>query len=145
MACRDYDEIDPDAMRWVLVEAAGRILPEVSASLGRYTVDRLRERGIEVLLETRLLSCVDGHVELTDGQRFEADTVVWTAGVRANPALSATDLPLDESGRVVRTQRWRFSTSRTRRRPATTPPCPISPDPATCAAPAPSTPAAKHA
>ena len=100
-ACRDYDEIDPAEMRWVLVEAAGRILPEVSASLGRYTVDRLRERGIAVLLETRLLSCVDGHVELTDGQRFETDTVVWTAGVRANPALLATDLPLDGSGRVV--------------------------------------------
>ena len=44
-ATRYYDNVKPDDMRWVLVEAAGRILPEVGPDLGRYTVEQLRKRG----------------------------------------------------------------------------------------------------
>jgi len=99
-ATRYYGTLEPKDMRWVLVEAAGRILPEVGDDMGRYTVEQLRSRSMEVLLHTRLESCVDGHVELSDGQRFEADTIVWTAGVKANPVVAATGLPLDERGRI---------------------------------------------
>ncbi|MGH9269715.1 MAG: NAD(P)/FAD-dependent oxidoreductase, partial [Ilumatobacteraceae bacterium] len=100
-ASRYYETVAPADMRWVLVEASDRILPEVGADLGRYTIDQLRRRNIEVLLSTRLESCLDGHVVLSDGQRFEAGTIVWTAGVTANPALADTDLPVDDRGRVV--------------------------------------------
>jgi NADH:ubiquinone reductase (H+-translocating) len=99
-ATRYYDNISPEDMRWVLVEATGRILPEVSEDLGRYTVEQLRKRNLEVRLNTRLESCKEGHVVLSDGAEFDADTIVWTAGVKANPVLAATDLPLDEKGRV---------------------------------------------
>jgi NADH dehydrogenase len=99
-ATRYYGTLEPKDMRWVLVEAAGRILPEVGDDMGRYTVEQLRSRSMEVLLHTRLESCVDGHVELSDGQRFEADTIVWTAGVKANPVVASTGLPLDERGRI---------------------------------------------
>ncbi|PZS34014.1 MAG: NADH dehydrogenase FAD-containing subunit, partial [Pseudonocardiales bacterium] len=87
-------------MRWVLVEATSRILPEVSTELGAYTAERLTERGMEVYLNTRLTSCVDGHVVLDDGTTFDADTIVWTAGVRASPMLADTDLPRDDKGRL---------------------------------------------
>jgi NADH dehydrogenase len=43
---------------------------------------------------------VDGRVELDDGQTFDADTIIWTAGVKPNPMLDATDLPRDSRGRV---------------------------------------------
>ncbi|GAB2673192.1 NAD(P)/FAD-dependent oxidoreductase [Kribbella swartbergensis] len=99
-ATRYYDNISPDDMRWVLVEATGRILPEVGEELGKYTVDQLRKRNMDIKLETRLESCEKGHVILSDGDEFDADTIVWTAGVKANPALAATDFPLDERGRV---------------------------------------------
>jgi NADH dehydrogenase len=69
--------------------------------MGRWTVEQLRERGIDIRLETRLESTVDGVVELSDGTSMLADTVVWTAGVRPHPVLEATDLPLDERGRLV--------------------------------------------
>jgi NADH dehydrogenase len=95
-----YDELRPQDMRWIVVEAAGRILPEVSEDLGRYTVRELERRGIEVKLETRVESVADGRVELSNGEAFDAETVVWTAGVRPNPLLEATDLPLDERKRV---------------------------------------------
>jgi NADH dehydrogenase len=99
-ATRYYDNLEPADMRWVLVEATGRILPEVGDDMGRYTIEQLRSRSMEVLLNTRLESCVDGHVELSGGQRFDADTIVWTAGVKANPVVAATGLPLDERGRI---------------------------------------------
>ena len=99
-ATRYYDGVEPSDLRFVLVEAADRILPEVSESLGRYTVDRLVERGIDVRLQTRVESMVGGHVVLDDGTEFEAETVVWTAGVKPHPMLAQTDLPRDEKGRV---------------------------------------------
>jgi NADH dehydrogenase len=103
-AIRYYDGLTPLDMRWVLVEAAGRILPEVSADLSDYTVRELRQRGVEVRLRTRATSLVGGHVELDDGTAFAAETVVWTAGVRPHPMLAATDLPTDEKGRLRATE-----------------------------------------
>jgi NADH:ubiquinone reductase (H+-translocating) len=99
-ATRYYDGIEPDDMRWVLVEAATRIMPEVSIGLAQYTVERLIERKIDVRLDTRLASVVDGHVRLTDGEEFDAETLVWTAGVRSHPMLADTDLPRDDKGRL---------------------------------------------
>ena len=99
-ATRYIPAIDPDEMRWVLVEAATRIMPEVSVRLSAYTVDRLRERNIDVRLSTRLESATDGHIRLSDGDEFDAETLVWTAGVKANPILAQTDLPLDDAGRL---------------------------------------------
>ena len=99
-ATRYVPEIKPAEMRWVLVEAASRIMPEVSVRLSSYTVDRLVERNIDVRLDTRLESAVDGRIRLSDGEQFDAETLVWTAGVKANPLLRDTDLPLDDAGRL---------------------------------------------
>ncbi len=99
-ATRYYPSVTPADMRWVLVEAADRIMPEVSVSLGDYTAKQLARAGIDLRLSTRLESIVDGHVRLSDGDTFDADTLVWTAGVRANPMLGDTDLPTDDKGRL---------------------------------------------
>ncbi len=99
-AARMFDGIRREDMRFVLVEGAGRILPEVGEELGGYAIEQLRARGIEIHLNTFLESCIDGHIKLSTGEEFEADTVVWTAGVKANPVLESSDLPLDERGRV---------------------------------------------
>lgn len=100
-ATRYLRNVGPDDLRFVMVEATGRILPEVGEDMGEWTVEQLRERGIEIRLNTRLESTVEGHVVLSDGTTMLSDTVVWTAGVKANPVLEATDLPLDERGRLV--------------------------------------------
>jgi NADH dehydrogenase len=99
-ATRYYDGLTPADMRWVLVEASGRILPEVSVPMSEYTVRQLLKRGMDVRLNTRVQSMVDGHVVLSDGEEFDAETIVWTAGVKPNPMLTRTDLPLDEKGRL---------------------------------------------
>ena len=100
-ALRFHPELSAADLRWVLVEASDRILPEVSLPLAHYTAERLRRRGIEVRLNTRLESVVDGHVRLSDGDGFDAETVVWTAGVRANPLAARIGLPVDSRGRLI--------------------------------------------
>ncbi|WJV47780.1 NAD(P)/FAD-dependent oxidoreductase [Streptomyces flavofungini] len=99
-AARYYHNVKAEDMKWILVEASGRILPEVGAEMGKYTVSQLRKRNIDVRLETRLESCEDRVAVLDDGARFPTRTVVWTAGVKPHPLLAATDLPLNERGRL---------------------------------------------
>ena len=100
-ALKYYPELRPDHMHWVLVEATQRILPEVDPDMGAYTVRQLLKRNLDIRLGTRLESCVDGVVKLSDGDSFPADTIVWTAGVKAHPMLEHTDLPRDDKGRLT--------------------------------------------
>ncbi|MFJ8663051.1 NAD(P)/FAD-dependent oxidoreductase [Streptomyces sp. NPDC093795] len=97
---RYYHNVKPEDLRWVLVEASDRILPEVGAEMGRYAIRELRARNIDVRLETRLDSCEDRVAVLSDGTRLPTRTVVWTAGVKPAPVLAETDLPLNERGRL---------------------------------------------
>lgn len=100
-ALRYYPELKPDDMRWVLVEATQRVLPEVDRDMGAYTVQQLLKRNMDIRLDTRLESCVDGVAKLSDGSVFPSDTIVWTAGVKPSPMLDATDFPRDERRRVT--------------------------------------------
>ncbi|GGK69228.1 NADH dehydrogenase [Sphaerisporangium melleum] len=104
-AVRYYNTLSEKDLRWVLVEASDRILPEVGPEMGKWTQEELRERGIEVKMRTLLESCEGGNVMLSDGDSFEAATIVWTAGVKASPVVNAGDLPLDERGRIKTTTR----------------------------------------
>nr|WP_067274101.1 NAD(P)/FAD-dependent oxidoreductase [Streptomyces jeddahensis] len=97
---RYYHNVKPEDMKWILVEATNRILPEVGEEMGKYAVRELRRRNIDVRLETRLESCEDRVAVLSDGARFPTRTVVWTAGVKPHPVLAATDLPRNERGRL---------------------------------------------
>ncbi|WP_433256042.1 NAD(P)/FAD-dependent oxidoreductase [Streptosporangium sp. CA-135522] len=101
--CRYYPTVDPGDMHWFLVEATDRILPEVGPEMGRWTLAQLRSRGIDVRMRTRLNSAEDGHIVLDDGSEFDADTLVWTAGVKPNPLVHASGLPLDDKSRVKAT------------------------------------------
>ncbi|ATO14972.1 NADH dehydrogenase FAD-containing subunit [Micromonospora sp. WMMA2032] len=100
-ALRYYPELKPEEMRWVLVEATNRVLPEVDRDMGAYTVQQLLKRNMDIRLDTRLESCVDGVVKLSDGDSFPSDTIVWTAGVKPSPMLDATDFPRDERRRIT--------------------------------------------
>ncbi|MEU6114080.1 NAD(P)/FAD-dependent oxidoreductase [Streptomyces sp. NPDC047117] len=99
-AVRYYHNVRPEDMKWLLVEATGRILPEVGAEMGEYAVRELRGRNIDVRLNTRLESCENRVAVLDDGARFPTRTLVWTAGVKPHPILAATGLPLTERGRL---------------------------------------------
>ncbi|MFI6682736.1 NAD(P)/FAD-dependent oxidoreductase [Streptomyces sp. NPDC050485] len=98
---RYYHNVKPADLKWILVEASDKILPEVGAEMGRYAIRELRARNIDVRLETRLDTCENRVAVLSDGSRFPTRTVVWTAGVKPAPILAATDLPRNERGRLV--------------------------------------------
>ncbi|MGY0025024.1 NAD(P)/FAD-dependent oxidoreductase [Streptomyces sp. cg35] len=99
-AAKYYHNVTPEDLKWILVEASDRILPEVGPEMGQYTIRELRGRNIDVRLETRLESCENRVAVLSDGSRFPTRTVVWTAGVKPSPLLAATDLPLTDRGRL---------------------------------------------
>ena len=98
---RYYPRLRGLRQRWVLVDAAPKILPEIPSRLGDYAARELWKRGVDIRVSTTL-EAVEAHaVTLSDGSRLETETLVWTAGVRANPLLSRMGLPLDDRGRVV--------------------------------------------
>lgn len=98
---RERETLTDADVRFVLVEAMPRVMPEVGEAQARWVVDHLRSRGIDVYLETFLEDCTDKVCKLSNGEQFTADTIVWNAGVKANPVLVDSDLPLDDRGRVT--------------------------------------------
>jgi NADH dehydrogenase len=68
--------------------------------LGDYAARELLRRGVEIHTSTTLAAADGDAVRLSNGERIPAHTLVWTAGVRANPLLAALGLPLDDHGRI---------------------------------------------
>ena len=95
-----YPQLTFDDTHFHLIEAMGRIMPEVSLPSSHWVLKNLAQRGANVHLDTQLKSAVGGVVELSTGEVFESDTIVWTAGVMASPMLKNTDLPTEERGRL---------------------------------------------
>ncbi|MEO5533813.1 MAG: NAD(P)/FAD-dependent oxidoreductase [Pseudolysinimonas sp.] len=97
---RQYRNLTIDDTHFHLIEAAGRIMPEVSLKTSLWVIKNLAQRAATVHLDTQLASAVGGVVELSTGEKFESDTIMWTAGVMANPVVRGTDLPIDDRGRL---------------------------------------------
>src|SRR4249919_1422888 len=99
-AIEGYPRARLHGMRWVLVEAADRVLPEIDIELADYALRELRGRGIDIRLGTMLEEVTANSARLSSGETLATKTVVWTAGVSPNPRLRELNLPLDERGRV---------------------------------------------
>jgi NADH dehydrogenase len=99
-ALRYYPEFQRPRTRWVLVDAAPKILPEIPSRLGDYAARQLAGRGVEIHTSTTLDSAGPGTVALSGGLRIATHTLVWTAGVKPNPVLRELGLPTDERGAV---------------------------------------------
>jgi NADH:ubiquinone reductase (H+-translocating) len=99
-ALRHYPELRGQQPSWFLVDAAPRILSEIPTRLGDYAAQALARRGVDIRVRTTLVSAERHAAVLSDGTRILTSTLVWTAGVRANPLLERLGLPVDERGRV---------------------------------------------
>jgi NADH dehydrogenase len=99
-AMRYYPALRHEPQRWVLVDVAPKILPEIPRRLGDYAAVQLARRGVELRTETTLEAAEPHAVILSGGERVLTSTLVWTAGARAHPLLADLGLPLDERGRV---------------------------------------------
>ena len=99
-ALRYYPRLRSVRQRWVLVDAAPKILAEIPHRLGEYAARELTRRGVEIHLSTTLQSVDGREAVLSNGTRIPTHTLVWTAGVKAHPLLAELGLPLDDRGRV---------------------------------------------
>jgi NADH dehydrogenase len=96
-----YPRCNVTGMRWILVEATERVMPEIGPKLAEFAVSELRGRGIEIRTRTTLDAVTQSTATLSDGEVVPTRTVVWTAGVKAHPVVGQFGLPLDERGRIV--------------------------------------------
>jgi NADH dehydrogenase len=108
-AVDSFPSLNRSDVHWVLVEALDRVAPEVGPDLSMWSLGELGRHDIDVRLETTVKSCVDGHIELSSGDTFDAATLIWTAGVRPSPTLENTDAPLGPKGHVIADTRLRVT------------------------------------
>ena len=99
-AMRYYPALQAVPQHWVLVDVAPKILPEIPMRLGDYAGELLLRRGVDIRVGTTLEEVEPHAVRLSDGDHLLTSTVVWTAGLKANPILAELGLPLDDRGRV---------------------------------------------
>ncbi|MFC9681724.1 FAD-dependent oxidoreductase [Streptomyces sp. NPDC056948] len=86
--------------RWILLDVASRVLPEMDEKLSS-TADRvLRQRGVDVRMGTSVQEATSDGVVLSDGEFVETRTLVWCVGVRPDPLVESLGLPL-EQGRLL--------------------------------------------
>jgi NADH dehydrogenase len=96
-----YPRSRVQGLRFILVEARERVMPEISAELAEFATAELRRRGVEVRTSTTVERISADAVELSDGELVPCRTVAWTAGVRPHPVVERLGLPLDRTGRIV--------------------------------------------
>jgi NADH dehydrogenase len=100
-AIRYYPSLRDVHRRWVLVDVAPKILPEIPPRLGDYAARELLRRGIEIHVQTSVRKVDADSVTLDDGTTIATNTFVWTAGVVPSPLLAQLGLPVDDRGRVI--------------------------------------------
>jgi NADH dehydrogenase len=99
-----HPELAGQKIRWLLLDLAERVLPELAGRLGRTADEVLRSRGVEVLMKTSVDHADAKGVTLTNGDPVPARTLVWCVGVRPDPLVA--DLGLETAkGRLVVTER----------------------------------------
>jgi NADH dehydrogenase len=88
-------------VRFMLVEARERVMPEVPPTLAAFATTELRKRGIEVRTGTTIEAVTKDTVTLKGGEVVPARTLAWTAGVKPHPVVAKLGLPLGEGGRIA--------------------------------------------
>jgi NADH dehydrogenase len=96
-----YPRAGTTGVRFVLVEARDRIMPEIPPDLAAFAARELAGRGIEIRTGTTLEEVTDATARLSDGEVLPTRTVAWTAGVKPHPVVAHLGLPLDRTGRIA--------------------------------------------
>jgi NADH dehydrogenase len=96
-----YPNVDPSAVRMVLLHAGGRILPELGEELAAFALKHLERRGVEVRLNTRLDGATEDEAVLHGGEVLPTRSLVSTIGTSPNPIIAALPCKKDDHGRIV--------------------------------------------
>jgi NADH:ubiquinone reductase (H+-translocating) len=96
-----YHNINEADARIILVSAGQKILPEVTEDLSQFALQKLRESGIEVILNTRLEGAATSNVKLSDGSSIACNTFVWAGGGKPDDLIMNLPCEHDKSGRLL--------------------------------------------
>jgi len=97
-ALEDYPSIDRREIRMVLIEMLDHLAQEVPPELGAYAQQNLESRGIDIWLRARVTAYDSCRVRIHDSREVNAETLIWTAGVRPSPLIRAIEVPRPEGG-----------------------------------------------
>jgi NADH dehydrogenase len=96
-----YHNLELNDVRIILVNSGRRILPEVTDDLASFALQKLRESGVKVMLNTRLIAVTRDGVSLNDGIGISTNTMVWAGGARPDSLISGLQCKHDNSGRMI--------------------------------------------
>jgi NADH:ubiquinone reductase (H+-translocating) len=99
-AIRFYPNLHQDYPRFILVTPDEVILPELNRKLGIYAQRKLARRGVQIITGAKVKAISDGIVELTNGDKISANTLIWSAGTAPNPLIAKLPVP-KRSGRIA--------------------------------------------
>jgi NADH dehydrogenase len=96
-----FPNIDPKDVRTVIIHPGDRLLAELDPDLSAYAQRKLQERGVEVLLNTKITGAGEGYVELEGNRRIPAYLLIWAAGVKPSPVIETIDCRRGHHGGIV--------------------------------------------
>jgi NADH:quinone reductase (non-electrogenic) len=113
-----YQNIDIKDVRVILINSGPEILPEMDERLGKFALEELKKKNVEVILNNRVIdvkSIIEGNEDkenqvnlrgpkkiiLKDNSYIIADTLIWTAGVVPEKSVIDISCEHDKSGKVV--------------------------------------------
>jgi NADH dehydrogenase len=98
---KDFATLDVGKARVILVEMADTLLQPFSRESQRHARDRLRDMGVDVRTDEAVASVTPTRVTLASGEAIPAHTLVWAAGVQANPLAATLGVRTGRGGRIV--------------------------------------------
>jgi NADH dehydrogenase len=100
-AVKQYPNIRPTDIRSIIIEPRERLMKELSPDLAAFGEKKLRERGVEVMLNTKITRAMEDHVEIENGSTIRARTLVWAGGITPNPLIAKLDCPRGSHGGIT--------------------------------------------
>jgi NADH:ubiquinone reductase (H+-translocating) len=102
-AAAKHMSFDPSAVKFLLLDKAEQVMPEVGEKLGARAMRVLQRRGVDVRLGLTLNEVHADHVVLSDNSRVDTRTVAWVTGVTAAPLIQSLGLPTEKGRLIVQT------------------------------------------
>jgi NADH dehydrogenase len=96
----DYHQLATDNARVIIVEMGKEVLAPFKDNLRKYAKEQLEERRVEVRLGEEVAEIGPTFVRLKSGEEIKAHTLIWAAGVKANPLADILGMPQGHGGRI---------------------------------------------
>ncbi len=96
-----YHNIKRENAQVILVNSGTRVLPEVTEDLSEFTLQKLRENGIKVILNSRVTGATINSVKLNDGSEILTHTLIWAGGVKPGSLVANLVCERDKVGRII--------------------------------------------